>query len=154
MKWILDALNIDKIWKESLWLMRLQIFSCRCAAFTVGVSALHCLQGDGNKRNIFWPNDDLAAVRSLFAWFLTLWFGLSEMLMPRSPSPDLLLLRWVAGKPWEDGVVVIQDTLYQSEINRSAGEFLIASVAVTPRPVWQNSNFWVLFICLALVVGA
>ena len=143
--------------------MELQFWLGTVCAFTVGVIAWHCLQGGRNVWNNLRPNDDLSAV-CLFSWLFTMWFGLSETFMPLVLALDLLLLLRVAGnESWEDWVIKwdrfdwsrkASGWILSSEINRSAGKYLIGSVAFKSGLVRPNSNSGsCLLIFLALILG-
>lgn len=143
--------------------MERQSFPGTVCAFTVGVIDRHCLQGEKNDWNSFLPHDELSVVRFLFAWLFTLWFGLSETFMLLVLSADLLLLLRVAGnEPWEDQVITwdcfdwsskASGRVLSSEIDRSAGKYLIGSVAAKSGLVRPNSNsVSCLLIWLVLIV--
>lgn len=149
--------------------MKLQIWLGTVCAFTVGVIERHCLQGERNVWNSFRPKDDLSAV-CLFSWLFTMWFGLSETFMQLLLSLDLLLLLRVAGneswannKCWEDWVIKwdrfdwsrkASGWILSSDIKRSAGKYLIGSVASKSGLVRPNSNSGsCLLIQLALILG-
>lgn len=116
--------------------------------FTDGSRAWLSLQGETNNWRILLPNQELAVVCSLFAWFLTSRFGfpgeafiaLDLLLLLRLPvdlSLELVCLIIWEWFDWDRNACSRSGPL---EIDVSAGEFLIGLVAPEPGLSETNSN--------------